>query len=70
MLQQLQPHRRIHVDEIDDDHATDVAQLQLAGDLDRAHIGPCTVSRALADRVNEPEFTSITVSASVGSIIT
>ena len=29
-----------------------------------------TVSRALADRVKEPEFTSITVSASVGSMIT
>ena len=29
-----------------------------------------TVSRALADRVNEPELTSMTVSASVGSMIT
>ena len=28
-----------------------------------------TVSRALAERVKEPEFTSITVSASVGSIM-
>ena len=31
----------IHVDEIDDDHAADVAQLQLAGDLNgRLTIGP------------------------------
>ena len=29
-----------------------------------------TVSRALAERVKEPEFTSITVRASVGSMIT
>ena len=28
-----------------------------------------TVSRALAERVNEPELTSITVSASVGSMM-
>ena len=42
VLQQLQliP-AGIHIDEIDDDHAADVAQLQLAGDLDgRLTIGP------------------------------
>jgi hypothetical protein len=50
----------LHVDEVDDDQAGEVAQAQLAGDSSAAsRLVWSAVSSILCSRVERPEFTSI-----------
>ena len=60
--------RLLHVDEVDDDQAGEVAQAELAGDLlGGLEVGACSaVSSMLRSRVERPELTSMATSASVG----
>ena len=56
----------LHVDEVDDDQAGEVAQAQLAGDfVGRLELVLSAVSSMEYSRVGLPEFTSMATSASV-----